>query len=46
VILVGDYKKEYPNAKLIAPKEAIERHGDKDLKFDGGTYPITSWISF
>jgi len=35
VFFAGDYKKAYPNAKLIAPKDAIERHGDPDLKFDG-----------
>lgn len=34
----GDYKREYPSAKLIAPKEAIENssRGDKEVKFDGG----------
>lgn len=41
VIHTGDYKREYPNAKLIAPKDAIERHGDNTLKFDGGNYLIT-----
>lgn len=34
----GDYKKAYPTAKLIAPVSAIERHGDPDLQFEGGTY--------
>ncbi|KAF8067725.1 hypothetical protein FPV67DRAFT_1625895 [Lyophyllum atratum] len=34
-LYLGDYKRAYPDAKLIAPKEAIERHGDKDLVFDG-----------
>lgn len=33
---LGDYKKAYPDAKLIAPEEAITRHGDKELAFDGG----------
>jgi len=42
----GDYKREYPSAKLIAPKEAIERHGDDDLKFDGGIYFLAPCISF
>jgi len=48
MIRAGDYKKEYPNAKLIAPKEAIERHGDKDLKFDGvwGTDPADTKYGF
>lgn len=36
MIFAGDFKKAYPSAKLIAPKDAITRHGDKDLKFDGG----------
>ncbi|KAF8237359.1 hypothetical protein L208DRAFT_1356278 [Tricholoma matsutake] len=34
-LYLGDYKREYPSAKLIAPKEAIERHGESDLNFDG-----------
>ncbi|GLB39061.1 hypothetical protein LshimejAT787_0602230 [Lyophyllum shimeji] len=34
-LFLGDFKKAYPDAKLIAPKEAIERHGDKNLVFDG-----------
>jgi len=34
-LYVGDYKKAYPDAKLIAPEEAISRHGDKELAFDG-----------
>lgn len=37
LIHTGDYKREYPSAKLIAPKEAIERHGESDLNFDGGS---------
>lgn len=34
--MTGDFKAAYPNAKLLAPQEAIERHGDPNLKFDGG----------
>lgn len=34
-LYLGDYKKAYPNAKLIAPISALERHGDPELKFDG-----------
>ena len=35
-VSIGEFKKAYPNAKLIAPQAAIERHDDKNLKFDGG----------
>ncbi|RDB30331.1 hypothetical protein Hypma_007249 [Hypsizygus marmoreus] len=40
-LYLSDYKRTYPNAKLIAPKEAIERHDNKSLVFDGvwGTDP-------
>ncbi|KAJ3995916.1 hypothetical protein F5050DRAFT_1808208 [Lentinula boryana] len=31
----GDFKKAYPEAKVVAPKAAIERVADKGLKFDG-----------
>jgi len=34
-LYLGEYKKEYPEAKLIAPQAAIERHNDSELKFDG-----------
>jgi len=33
-MFLGDYKKEYPTATLIAPEEAMARHGDKDLAFE------------
>ena len=33
--MAGDYKKAYPTAMLIAPEEAMARHGDKDLAFEG-----------
>jgi len=39
--IAGDYKKAYPNAKLIAPEGTIERHGDPGLKFDGGGWSFT-----
>lgn len=35
---VAEFKDAYPNAKLIAPKDAITRHGNKKLVFDGGKY--------
>jgi hypothetical protein len=46
LIPTGDYKREYPDAKLIAPKEAIERHGDESLEFDGGNYLYLICIFF
>jgi len=47
-LYLGDYKREYPNAKLIAPRDAIERHGDNTLKFDGawGTDPSDTKYGF
>lgn len=33
--VLGDFKKAYPDAKLIAPEAAIERFEDKTLKVDG-----------
>jgi len=33
---VGEYKKAYRSAKLVAPESAIQRHGDENLEFDGG----------
>lgn len=33
--LPGEFKRAYPTAKVIAPEDAIKRHEDKDLKFDG-----------
>ncbi|KAG6914966.1 hypothetical protein DXG01_014189 [Tephrocybe rancida] len=34
-LYIGDFKKAYPEAKLIAPVEAIQNHPDKTLVFDG-----------
>ncbi|KAJ3812301.1 hypothetical protein EV368DRAFT_75814 [Lentinula lateritia] len=34
-LFLSDFKKAYPEAKIIAPKAAIERVQDKTLKFDG-----------
>ncbi|KAF8156782.1 hypothetical protein B0H34DRAFT_473433 [Crassisporium funariophilum] len=34
-LYLGDYKKAYPTATLIAPEGAITAHGDKNLTFDG-----------
>ncbi|KJA26801.1 hypothetical protein HYPSUDRAFT_132423 [Hypholoma sublateritium FD-334 SS-4] len=47
-LYLGDFKKEYPEAKLIAPEAAIIRHDDKDLKFDGvwGRDPIDAKYGF
>lgn len=48
IAVVGDYKKAYPEAKLIAPQAAIERHNDPDLKFDGawGRDPVDTKYGF
>ena len=35
-LLAGDFKREYPDAKLIAVDEAIKKKGKEGLKFDGG----------
>ncbi|KAF9057191.1 hypothetical protein BJ165DRAFT_15203 [Panaeolus papilionaceus] len=34
-LYLTEFKDTYPNAKLIAPKGAITRHGNKKLVFDG-----------
>jgi len=34
-LFLGDYKKAYPSAKLIAPEAALSRHDDKTLTLDG-----------
>ena len=34
--LAGEFKREYPDAKLIAVDEAIQKKKDEGLKFDGG----------
>ncbi|KAF9028776.1 hypothetical protein BDZ89DRAFT_1160152 [Hymenopellis radicata] len=34
-LFLTEYKTAYPNAKVIAPADAVERHGNKDLKVDG-----------
>ncbi|KAJ3732564.1 hypothetical protein DFJ43DRAFT_1073185 [Lentinula guzmanii] len=34
-LFLSDFKKAYPEAKVVAPKAAIERVADKGLKFDG-----------
>ncbi|KAF7430455.1 hypothetical protein PC9H_006162 [Pleurotus ostreatus] len=34
-LFLSEFKKAYPDAKLYAPKAAIERCNDKTLKFDG-----------
>ncbi|KAG6840431.1 hypothetical protein C0991_006743 [Blastosporella zonata] len=34
-LYIGEFKKAYPEAKLIAPVEAIKNHPDKSLVFDG-----------
>jgi len=35
-LTLGEYKKAYTSAKLVAPESAIQRHGDETLQFDGG----------
>ena len=35
---VGEFKKEYPSAKLIAVEEAIKKKTGSGLVFDGGAY--------
>ena len=35
---LGEYKKAYASAKLVAPEAAIQRHGDSNLQFDGGKF--------
>jgi len=32
---IGEFKKAYPDAKLIAVEEAIQKHKGEDIKFDG-----------
>jgi len=39
--LVGDYRKAYPSAKLIAPEAALSRHDDKTLTLDGGKFAVS-----
>ncbi|KAF9480963.1 hypothetical protein BDN70DRAFT_876978 [Pholiota conissans] len=34
-LFLSDFKKQYPEAKLIVPADAIPRIDDKELKFDG-----------
>ncbi|KAJ3505916.1 hypothetical protein NLJ89_g7162 [Agrocybe chaxingu] len=36
-LFLGEYKNAYQSAKLIAPVDAIARHGDATLQFDGET---------
>lgn len=33
---IGDFKKQYPDAKVIAVDEAIKKKEKEGLKFDGG----------
>ncbi|KAF8341911.1 hypothetical protein F5887DRAFT_975605 [Amanita rubescens] len=34
-MFLSEFKKAYPNAKLVAPQAAIENYHDTNLKFDG-----------
>ncbi|KAK0449588.1 uncharacterized protein EV420DRAFT_1338429 [Desarmillaria tabescens] len=34
-LFLTEFKTAYPHAKLIAPQDAIKRHNNKELKFDG-----------
>ncbi|KAJ7098326.1 hypothetical protein C8R44DRAFT_859684 [Mycena epipterygia] len=47
-LYLGEFKRAYPNAKLIAPAAAIERCTDKTLTFDGiwGTDPPDTKYGF
>ena len=38
--LLGEFKKAYPDAKLIAVEEAIQKHQGEGIKFDGCTCPF------
>lgn len=33
--MTGEFKRAYPNAKLIGVEDAIKNMSDKDLQFDG-----------
>jgi hypothetical protein len=35
LILAGEFKKAYPDAKLVAPAATVERCADQTLSFDG-----------
>ncbi|ESK96306.1 hypothetical protein Moror_7092 [Moniliophthora roreri MCA 2997] len=47
-LYLADFKKAYPDAKLIAPKATTERVSDKSLKFDGvwGSDPADTKYGF
>ncbi|KAJ6614578.1 hypothetical protein B0H10DRAFT_1803078 [Mycena sp. CBHHK59/15] len=34
-LFLGEYKRAYPNAKLLAPEDAVSKPATKSLKFDG-----------
>jgi len=34
-LYLGEFRKAYPDAKLIAVEEAIQKHQGEDIKFDG-----------
>ena len=36
-LFLGEFKKEFPEAKLIAVDEAIQKKKKEGLQFDGGT---------
>ena len=36
----GEYKKQYPDAKLIAVEEAVKKKAKEGLVFDGGMSPL------
>ncbi|KAK2465592.1 hypothetical protein APHAL10511_002484 [Amanita phalloides] len=47
-LFLSEFKRAYPDAKLVAPQAAIEDYHDKDLKFDGawGADPPDSKYGF
>lgn len=44
LLFAGEFKKAYPDAKLLAVEEAIQKHKEKNLKFDGGTPTLPGCI--
>lgn len=45
-LYLSEFKKTYPDAKLIGVAETLERMEDKALKFDGGKPPDTPFICY
>jgi hypothetical protein len=43
-LFLPEFKKAYPAAKLIGVEEALQRLGDKALKFDGSEFLVRSML--